>query len=222
MLKWTSPGAVQPWMQSRQPCHWHLLWPPEVLSLSCSYMLVLCLGYAVTGEPSDFEGLDFKTFQDAAKLAHAWQLALCRLPVAFHGGPQESSDYLHLRRSALRDWDTQLSAPSSLCCASLSAAWQPAFVASLRQPPWLWFSSGARATASSPGGQRLELGPLPCTGPHTATQVRDMVLCTLAMAFGWCIIHAVRWTNTDLSKALLCLMPRSSHDDMVSSYDKLA
>ena len=49
-----------------------------------------------------------------------------------------------------------------------------------------------------------------------------MVLCTLAMAFGWCIIHAVRWTNTDLSKALLCLMPRSSHDDMVSSYDKLA
>ena len=67
MMLRTSPGTFQPWMQSPRPCQLHLSLLLEVLSLSCSYMLVLCLGYAVTGEPSDFEGLDFK--EDAVRLA---------------------------------------------------------------------------------------------------------------------------------------------------------
>ena len=57
--------------------------------------------------------------------------------------------------------------------------------------------------------------------PRAATQVRDMVLCTLAMAFGWCIIHAVRWTNTDLSKACSCLMHSNSPHDIVSICHKV-
>lgn len=103
----------------------------DVLSLSCSYMLVLCLGYAVTGEPSDFEGFQLPSTVDLKKAVIIFIL----------GG--------------------------LLFAASVALVffWRPRY----SEQSW-------------------------------RAKVRDMVLCTLAMAFGWCIIHAVRWTNTDLSK----------------------
>ncbi|CAE7223336.1 unnamed protein product [Symbiodinium natans] len=103
----------------------------DVLSLSSSYLLILCLAFAVSGADSDFEGFQLPSTVNLGKAIILFVLGA----LLFVGS------------------------------LALVFVWRPRY----SEQSW-------------------------------RMKVRDMVLCTLSMAFGWCIIRATRWANTDLSK----------------------